>query len=229
MRLALGDIHGRFDPLFKKLRELDLKNCTIIQVGDFGAGFERPAKELARFKYLNNVLKQKNIKMYVMRGNHDDPKYFLGDYKYSNLELMPDNSIINIEGKNILLLGGAISIDRIIRKLNYDYWQDEKYVLNKELLSTFENINIVCSHPSPKMAFPYWNMTVTIRDNSRLDPTLVHELSLERVDLQEAYEILIQKNNIETWIHGHYHMPNKSEHEKTTFISLGIDELYEIK
>ncbi len=229
MIIPLGDIHGRFEPLFRKLKEFDIRNCYILQVGDFGVGFERPAKELARLKFLNNTLKSKGIIMYVTRGNHDDPAYFLGDYNYTNLKLMPDNSIITLEGKKILLLGGAISIDRITRKNGLDYWTNEKFYLDRTLLSTFENIDIVCSHSSPKVVFPYWNKTDSMSEYAKQDFGLLHEVSLERLDLQEAYEILSLKNKIEYWFHGHFHCSNRSEHKNTIFISLAIDELYEIR
>lgn len=227
--ICLGDIHGRFEPFLKQLKKLDITDTTIIQVGDFGIGFERHNKELARLKFLNNSLKAKNIKMYVLRGNHDNPDYFLGDYKYSNLELMQDYSIINLEGKDILILGGAISIDRIDRKVGTSYWPNEKFVLNKQILDTIKNIDIVCSHNSPLGVWPYVTTTKQIDDYTKNDPTLIHELKVERLDFREAYNCLKENNHIKKWVYGHYHQNNKSILDNTEFICLGIDELFELR
>jgi len=216
MVTVLGDIHGNFKPMLSQIKKFDLRNSNVIQVGDFGIGFETNHKELKRLKFLNESFKSRNNKLFVIRGNHDDPKYFDGSYKLSNVELLKDNSVISIDGINILLLGGAISVDRSDRNENTSYWKDEKFILNKELLSTLKNIDCVISHPS-------------IRDYSKVDTMLPHEIATERLDLKDAFDILKENNTIKYWCSGHYHFSFKNEFQNTTFIGLAIDELKELR
>ena len=82
----------------------------MIQVGDFGAGFRKDF--LDDMLYLNDVLNEYNVTLYVIRGNHDDPKFFNGNHNWGNLKLLKDYTVLDLEGKKILLIGGAISIDR---------------------------------------------------------------------------------------------------------------------
>jgi len=112
MIVTTADWHGEWNKVIREIKRLELSDCTIIQVGDFGIGFEKPEKELRTMQYLNATLESNNIKLYAIRGNHDDPAYFDGTYKVGNIELLADYTILNIEGKSILCVGGAISVDR---------------------------------------------------------------------------------------------------------------------
>ena len=112
MILLLGDIHGNFEYVKYLIKNHQISDCTIIQVGDFGVGFTHESNQIEVLMHLNKFLKLKNITMYALRGNHDDPKYFLGNHMYSNLKLVEDYFTLEIDGHKILLIGGAISIDR---------------------------------------------------------------------------------------------------------------------
>jgi calcineurin-like phosphoesterase family protein len=61
---------------------------------------------------LNKFLHEKDIFMIAIRGNHDNPEYFKGDYKFTNLHLVPDYTVLKLEGQNFLFIGWSISIDR---------------------------------------------------------------------------------------------------------------------
>ena len=43
--LYLGDTHGNFNLINQYLKRFDIKNAYIIQVGDFGVGFNGLLKE----------------------------------------------------------------------------------------------------------------------------------------------------------------------------------------
>ena len=50
MIFYLGDIHGNFNLINQYIKQYDLKDAHIIQVGDFGVGFNTLEKEKRLFK-----------------------------------------------------------------------------------------------------------------------------------------------------------------------------------
>lgn len=78
----------------------------------------------------------------MFRGNHDDPAYFQEErVHHERFRCIPDYSVIQACGHNILCVGGAVSIDRDYRKKHdsrnsrsgvASYWTDEMPVYDKE-------------------------------------------------------------------------------------------------
>jgi predicted phosphodiesterase len=224
--ILLGDIHGDFQAIVNFARKKDTSEPSyLIQVGDFGAGFN--SEFLIDMDYLNQELANANITLYVIRGNHDDPKYFNGEHEWSNLKLLKDYSILVIEAKRILLVGGAISIDRLHRKENVSWWRDETFNFNRELLETFENIDVVITHSSPNFVYPQ-TFNHLVMSFAAYDPNLLNDLTFERERFNEMYEILIKKNNIKHWFYGHFHTTRSETYENTNFKVLGINHFYEL-
>ncbi|MFM7429855.1 MAG: metallophosphoesterase, partial [Flammeovirgaceae bacterium] len=106
MLIFIGDVHGEFYDLIQKLANHDIRNSTLIQVGDFGVGFKSKENEINQLERLNDFLKANKNVMYVIRGNHDDPAYFDGRVTFSNLILLNDYSLLDVEGNKIFLVGG---------------------------------------------------------------------------------------------------------------------------
>ena len=69
-----GDNHGVWNK-FQKYVRLN-KNKNIIQVGDFGIGMSEKDWEYDKLYDLNEILNKNNIFIYIIRGNHDNPKFF---------------------------------------------------------------------------------------------------------------------------------------------------------
>lgn len=236
MIVFLGDIHGDFDKLIKYIKIYGLENCTIFQVGDFGIGFELYKKELSRLKFLNNFLKAHDIILYAIRGNHDDPAYFKGtdsNLIFSNIVLVPDYTILNLEGKNILCIGGAISIDRK-PKINYKgrkegstYWSDEEFVFDEEKIRTFRNIDIVVTHTAPSFVEPIFKIGAEDWFNS--DITLEEELDLERNNMSNMFFILKQNNKIQNHFYGHFHFSHNDVFDGIAHKLLDIFEFSELR
>lgn len=228
----LGDIHGDFYCIEKFCRKNDeKKKINLIQIGDFGAGFDFgiPGQFIQKMDYLNGILAEFNITLYALRGNHDDPQYFTGTYEnyWSNIKLMPDYSVIEIEGKRVLLVGGAISIDRLGRSEGKSWWADEIFVLDEEKLKMIKNIDLVATHTSPKFCYPteFNNLVYSF---AAYDPTLLGELTHERELITRMYDILIENgNNIEKWFYGHFHAEKHRMYDNTQFNLLSINQYYE--
>jgi predicted phosphodiesterase len=232
--LFVGDIHGNFDVIPNFIKTFELDNCAVFQLGDFGVGFEDEIKEQRRLKYLNDRMKVSNSKLFAIRGNHDDPKYFDGNNMFENLELLKDYSVVNINGWNILGIGGAVSIDRIQRN-GYGYhsngsegrswWKDEVVVLDHEKLKDLNDIDIIITHTAPSFCSPI------LKDNLRMwfnyDPPLENDVNVERQTMTEIYDILKENNNISEWYYGHFHGTHKTERDKTNFYGVNINEVVE--
>ena len=225
----LADIHGDFYVIEKFCRKNEEKKpITVIQIGDFGAGFSARHNFISDMDYLNQILAEYNVTLYVIRGNHDDPQYFDGSYNFwSNLKLMADYSVIEVEGKRILLIGGAISIDRLHRVEGRSYWKDEVYKLDEGSLMLKKNIDIVATHTAPSFAYPtkFNSLVYSFADG---DPTLLTELTQERVLLDRTYELLkANENPMVEWFYGHFHTNHITEYENTTFRLLDINRFHE--
>lgn len=228
---VLGDVHGVFDVISRWMSKYDIRDASVIQVGDFGVGFEDDEED--RLYKLNKKLHDRNVVLYVIRGNHDDPSRFYSDGKIfdadtSNIFLLQDYSLLALDGIKILLVGGAISIDRKGRTTGISYWPDELFFLDVEKLKAFTNVDFVVTHTAPDFCkHVEWGRIVY--DWADIDPGLHHELQQERRDLTQMYEILKKKNQIKKWYYGHFHDSGLTEMDGTDFVLLNINEFKELK
>lgn len=223
--IVLGDLHNNFG----LINQLGYKNINIIQVGDFGLGFY-PDKDEKTMDYWNTSWKARGIHVYAIRGNHDDPKYWDGRYdgRWSNLTLIPDYTVMQLEHMNYLFVGGAISVDRFMRKEGRDYWIDEEFVLDEDklyqILEEYKNIDYVVTHTSPQFCFPPTKGSI-VDEFSKHDSRLLMDLKVERSLVERMYNILSEKSKPKKWFYGHFHM-NKVEYiEDVEFRLLGIGEI----
>ena len=244
MILTSGDWHGNFNAMIKVLKNKEISDCSLIQAGDFGVGFETKKKVIAQLRFLNKSLKSRNIHLYAIRGNHDDPSYFTGtdeSLKFSNIKLVPDYSIITIEDRNILFIGGAISVDRKYnpsvvdlygnpwkgRTQGINYWKDEGIVFKEDVLRSIKGVDTVITHSAPAFVHPHTKFGV--EKWIRNDIGLEQELYDERSSLSDAYFILKQNNQIRDWHYAHFHDSFNEEYEYTKFRLLDIYELFELR
>jgi len=226
--IFVGDIHEKWNHLTSLIRKFNIADEVLIQVGDFGIGFRSAEKDKRRLRYLNKVLKTRNIQLYVVRGNHDNPSFFDGSYedKFPNVHLVRDYQIKTIQGYNVLFIGGAISVDRIDRKEGLDYWEDEVFNFDEEKLEAIEGVDIVVTHSAPKNVYPHV-MGSVVEKWSKKEKGLKTELIKERQKLLDTFEILNKKNNIKTWCYGHFHESYRSKYKNTNFALININEMYE--
>ena len=235
--MMLGDIHGSFKNLLKQMRRFDIRDTDIIQVGDFGIGFESVEREKIVFGVLNDFLKERNCTLRAFRGNHDNPSVFSEDpFLFSNIYLMPDYSVVEISGKKILMIGGAISIDRkdrqeYVKHWGVTYFEDEKFVFDKEKLDSLDlsNIDIICTHTSPKFTHPLEFNTLVYNYADR-DAGLLRDLEIERQLVTDFYDYVKNKMpNLTHYFYGHFHTSWNSVIDGVEFRLLNINELFEFK
>lgn len=245
---VFGDTHGNHNIIKKTIKNVDAENIDIFHVGDFGVGFISESQDRKNLEDLNNALKERNCTMYVARGNHDNPYYFDGSWEWSNLKLVPDYTVIETNGDRVLMVGGAVSIDRKPRlkeammyaRQNVDkdfYWHDEVFVLDEEKLRGIKGVRYVITHSAPYFVEPINNTKNLPYSHGGLvehfviegDTKLKDDLNKERQDIAKMYEILKENNYIQKWMYGHFHRHNAMYYEDTDFVCLNVNEFLEIR
>lgn len=237
--LLLGDIHGELSVIYDYIERLDLTHVTILQVGDFGYGFDKPALIL-----LDDFLKNKNINLIINRGNHDNyynhfPNLIKLKFvkKLSNIIFLKDFDILGWGDKRILCIGGATSIDRIDRVVDESYWVQESINYDKINFNSEENtfqrfmydahtknIDVVISHTAP-LSFHLYLKLSSLEYRYKNDPTLKQDLEREHNFLDNMLNVIQPKQ----WICGHFHQSVMLDALDTKCGVLGINELYEVR
>ena len=233
----LGDVHGTLKALVCISNHIDryeLKNVAFIQVGDFGIGFESRPKELKRLGLLNKKLGENNCSLYIFRGNHDDPKHFKGKgykAKFSNLEFLDDYTVLSLKADrvyNILVIGGAVSIDRKIKASEGHWWPDEKidFKDNYDFLKERTDIDVLATHSGPNFCPPF-GPSPTVVNYAKEDIGLYGELAEERHKLAELADLIIDNNkDLSYCFYGHFHFSEYTIYRDVKFVCLSIEEFY---
>ena len=204
-----GDTHRDFSRFYSfKSKEDD----TLIVLGDVGINYYLNEEDKNYKEYLKKI----NLKLFCVRGNHEERPENISTYKevemfggkvlieeeYPNLIFAKDGEIYNIDGKKILVIGGAYSVDKQYRLLHgYEWFKDEQLteiemdnILNKIKGMHFD---IVLTHTCP---YKYEPREVFMRglDQTKVDKSM--EKFLDVVESSITYD---------KWYCGHYHIEKK--------------------
>jgi UDP-2,3-diacylglucosamine pyrophosphatase LpxH len=227
---VVGDGHGEWGLLKYKIKESGIKDGVIIMAGDCGFGFEKEGFYKLEYDKVKRLLKEQNITIVFVRGNHDDPDYFDGEkINFDYWKAVPDYSILsfsstgeeNDDKHNVLCVGGAISIDRRYR-IDSDYqrwmyhksdkksyWYNEMPIYKPEILDKIKEdgieIRTIVTHSSPSFA-PLTDKH-GIESFIRHDKELVEDIANERLVMTQVYDHLVKKHNhpLKLIVHGHFH------------------------
>lgn len=218
MIIFLGDIHGCFEHIKNQIKRLNISDCTLIQLGDFGIGFNHPEADNKKLSDMNELFKIQNIDGYVIRGNHDNPDYFTGNHMLSNLKLMPDYSIIEADDMKIGLIGGAISIDRKSRLSNdtrnaaygstkKSYWFDELVKYDESKIKSMKDLDILCTHTAPDWCKPNNKIGFgsLVESFASKDEKLLDDLRNERSTMSRIFNEIQKQSFIKNHFYGHFH------------------------
>jgi predicted phosphodiesterase len=245
--LYLGDLHGNFDLISQYIKLYGIKDAHIIQVGDFGVGFNTLEKEKRALEMIHHQLVKKNVHVWAIRGNHDYKPYFDNDpFGFSNIHLVSDYTVLNLSDKNILCIGGAISVDRFWRMTKLQkagdhisnisrksWWSDEVFILDRDKLGEMRNIDIIVTHTAPDYCPPDNTFGFgpfvdgIIKETG--DSELRTDLNFERNQLKEAFTIIKMNNDIKYAYYGHFHDSKSLDIYGTKHRLLGVGELWEEK
>ena len=239
---GVGDIHGDTSILCLLLKVEDIKDCTLILLGDIGIWRYRDYKH---YISLDEICKERNIITYAFRGNHDNPAFFYNVEqqspiarrfwsKFTNFKVLPDLTELDINGASGIVIGGGVSIDRCCRrsfqssyrrygnlyKLN-DWWEDEEVPMTNNITKRFD---FILSHTGPRPV----KVPPLTKDNCSffaMDPTLQDAINGENTRLEEIQK---QFNPVKWWF-GHYHINDAFNFFNTRCYAVDINFLTPIQ
>ena len=199
----------------------------LIVLGDTGINYCLDNEDISYKEYL----KKFKIKIFCVRGNHEERPENIDSYKevnmfdgkvyieknYPNLIFAKDGEIYNIDGKSFLVIGGAYSIDKNYRLLYGYKWFKDEQLTDIEMKNILEKIkgkhfDIVLTHTCPYKYEPTETFLNDI-DQTKVDKTMEH--FLDKVEESISYN---------KWYCGHYHIEKKID--KLQFM---FGKIYEIK
>lgn len=238
-----GDIHGEFRTLVYNIKRLKINDAIIIVAGDCGIGFEKIGHYEQLYRKINKTLNTNNCILLLVRGNHDDPRYFEEELiDFPRMKTIPDYSIVKTAHRTGLCIGGAISLDRhdrlseiemrrIMRKPEISiYWENEYPVYKESEIQQMSDagisIDTVITHTAPSFCYPQTKRGIEFRMLN--DKDLEKGLNAERQVMTLIYNKLIENNHkIKDWMYGHFHMSHTEFIDGVRFSLLDIEELKE--
>lgn len=231
---VVGDIHGDFKLFFSKILNENYQNSVFIIAGDVGIGFERKNYYSQLFQKYKKKFISYGIVVLGVRGNHDSPEYFNNktiDLPY--FKTIPDYSVVNLQYSNekreinVLCVGGATSIDRILRIHENDkaivlhkmynskdsyikkfYWEDEAPIFDENQLDKLNDKNVlidfVVSHTAP--SFCQLLTKDGIKNWMIYDQDLEKDVDNERQTMDKIFNKLKKDYHpLKGWVYGHFH------------------------
>ena len=200
-----GDTHRDFSRLYKLEENND---DMLIVLGDAGINYYLNEEDIRYKEYL----KKFKLKIFCIRGNHEERPENINTYKetemfggkvfieedYPGLIFAKDGETYNIDGKSVLVIGGAYSVDKEYRLLyGYKWFKDEQ--LTKEAMNTIlekvkgKHFDIVLTHTCLYKYEPREVFMLGL-DQSKIDKTM--EYFLDEIEENISYD---------KWYCGHYH------------------------
>ena len=205
-----GDTHGNFNRINYFCKKFETtKNDILCILGDAGINYYLNKKDYM----LKQVLQDMPITFFCIHGNHEERPFNISTYitkkwnggivyyeeEFPNILFAKDGEIYNINGKSILVIGGAYSVDKEYRLLKgWSWFKDEQP--NKEIVKYIEkqitkqrHFDIVLTHTCPIKTEPR-HMFLPFIDQSKVDKTT--ELLLQRIADWITFD---------NWYFGHFH------------------------
>ena len=207
-----GDTHGDFDRIFEFCEAYDTqKEDILIILGDAGINYFLDVRDIA----LKQELSALPITLFCIHGNHEERPYEINTYEeekwhggvvyvepeFPNLIFANDGEIYDFDGRSVLVIGGAYSIDKNYRILyNLPWFETEqpddviKNYTENQLKKSNWCVDTVLSHTAPLKFEPTWAFLPNI-DQSYVDKST--EKWLDSIENRLSYE---------KWYFGHYHI-----------------------
>ena len=212
MVILTGDTHGEFDRIEQFCEEYETtENDVMVILGDAGINYWLDEQDEA----LKERLSQLPITLFCIHGNHEErpeevPGYELVEWRggfvwiqpeYPNLLFAKDGEIYQFDGKAVITIGGAYSVDKYYRLAVGAPWfgteqPDER--TKGQVMSALNRagwkVDYVFSHTVPLSAIPRHALLPTV-DQKMVDNST-----------EEWLEEIAQKLDYQGWFAGHFHI-----------------------
>jgi predicted phosphodiesterase len=201
----VGDVHGKYKQYKRLIKDVP----ASIQVGDLGLGFIRPQTMRPMQNPPHYAMVRGNHRF--IRGNHDNPNACRFHSQW-----IPDGTV---EG-DMMLVGGAVSIDIPMRVEGLTWWPDEE-------LSSAEMMPIVDRYISEKP-----KIMVSHECPDQITEIILALSDKTKLELQSctrhAFQTMFEAHQPDIWIFGHYHQSLDRVIEGTRFICLAELEFIDL-
>lgn len=207
-----GDTHRDFDRIFEFCEEY----CTsaddiLIILGDAGINYYLDERD----EYLKRELSELPITLFCIHGNHEERPSEIENYEekqwhdgtvyiepeFPNLLFAKDGEIYNLDGRRVIVIGGAYSVDKLYRISGGLPWFDTeqpddviKRYVESQLKKANWHVDAVLTHTAPLKYEPTWTFLPNI-DQSSVDKST--EKWLDTIENKLIYD---------NWYLGHYHV-----------------------
>ena len=189
--IVVGDVHRDFGALNQLINQRKPK--ILLQCGDFGYW---PTQDVPNRSGEIPSPKAGDCRVYWCDGNHED-HWRLKERKtnelWPNVFYQPRGSTITLpDGRVVLFMGGADSIDKGVRTFGLDWFPDEViYYDDVAKLDPNMRVDIVISHTCPCELTPFMLRTTIVS----------HDADPSRHALSRVFEMYRPS----LWYYGHWH------------------------
>ena len=205
-----GDTHGSFSRIEKFCAKMETtKDDIIIILGDAGINFRGGWIDLQNKKYISSL----PITLFCIHGNHEQRPSTISTYiekewhngtvyveeQFPSILFAKDGEVYDLNGKKAIAIGGAYSIDWMLRIPGRSWWPDEqpsketKLVVEIKLDQLNWKIDIVLSHTVPLKYEPV-EMFLPGIDQSKVDKST-----------EEWLDTIEERLQYTNWYAGHFH------------------------
>lgn len=222
--ILIGDTHDT-SVTYELLNTRIPNGSDVVHIGDGGWGFGNPAyaieNALSWLDRINTLCVKLDIRLYHLRGNHDNPDSRIWDSKWPNIFLIHTGDTVEFPNeKSVLFVCGGVSVDRYVRKEGESYWKGE----TTQPLDNVPKCDIMFSHDCPE----YFNHpTISLPEHYgwyvEKDITLMDDCLKQRNIMGD----IVKQSEVKTIMYGHFHNDLKQEQNGVYARCLDISELFE--
>lgn len=193
--MVVGDVHGEWGKLNDIINSH--KPNMILQCGDWGFWPRYHGRSILHNNrpriYENYGVKNPNTDIYWCDGNHED-HWSLAQLETNEIQprvfYMKRGSTLELpDGRRVLFMGGANSIDKKQRTLGDDWFPDEVITQRQVMELPDVKIDIVISHTCPEEFLP--KLEINGFDDN--DPS------------RKALSYILDRYHPSMWFFGHWH------------------------
>ncbi len=192
--IVVGDIHGEWEQLNLIIERK--RPQTVFSVGDFGywPRINAQKKSHAQRPWSLDGIKTKGVPVWWAPGNHEDWWSLRGLEERGRSEITPNifymkrgSTVVLNDGRRVLFMGGADSIDKKVRRVGVDWFPDE--IIGQRDIFELPDVpvDIVISHTAPE------EFDLGIQDLAG-DPS------------RKALSYILERYQPSLWYFGHWHI-----------------------
>lgn len=212
-----GDCHGKFDKIEFFANRMKLtENDYVIVLGDMGLFWRHDKKDANAF--ISYFERNYNFNLYFIDGNHenfkllnrlDEDENYMGDIS-EHIKHLKRGRTYNIDGKRILAIGGADSVDKFRREEGLSWWKEEQITDEDiERIDSSKRFDYVLSHTCPTSIFNMYKMDLCTLGN------IVDDDNPDFKICNNQLEKVLNFIDFGHWFFAHYHIDKRLDDDFT--------------